>query len=161
MKKILSIFIVLNIIFLTWPFVASKKNQKGHIDVFCESTLKLNNDRNGSVFTFDGTIVSRFKPDLTGYIGMLGVAEYNGKTYNVSREVNFIYSPKDDNGIYNVELKTVNPTQADNISDELVENNITGHKGITNSYVLRRANNNTSSIGNIYTPIVMCVDKLN
>ena len=160
MKKIIAIVIIINAVFLFWVYLIYPHSHRESLDVFCESTFNMNNDRSGSVFTFSGTIVTRFKPDSTGYIGLLGAAEYQGKTYNVSREIAFTYKPKDEDGIYSINLTTISPTQADNIPNELVEYNITGRTGITNSYVLRHANENTWSIGNMYTPIVMCVDKM-
>jgi hypothetical protein len=160
MKKIIAIVIIVNTAFLLWLYVIYPHSHRGNLDIFCESTLNMSNDRSGSVFTFGGTVITRFKSDSTGYIGLLGAAEYQGKTYNVSREVGFTYEPKDDDGIYAIKLGTISPMQADNIPNELVEYNITGRAGIINSYVLRHANENTWSIGNIYTPIVMCVDKL-
>lgn len=160
MKKIVAIALIINAAFLLWVYVIYPQTHRERPDVFCESTLNLHNDRNGAIFTFGGTVVTRFKPDSTGYIGLLGSAEYQGKAYNVSREIGFTYQPKDNDGIYSINLTTITPIQADNIPDHLIENNITGRTGITNSYILRHANHNSWSIGNIYTPIVMCVDKL-
>jgi hypothetical protein len=159
MKKIIAAVLLFNLAFAVWAYVLRSPVDSRGLDVFCESTVKLNNARDGVEFNFDGTIVARFKPDLTGYIAELGVINRGGKTYNVSREVAFTYEPKDEDGIYDIRLNTVSIAQADTAPNEMVERNITGRPGGVNSYIVRHANNNSWSIGNIYTPIVMCVDK--
>lgn len=161
MRKIIVAVLFVNIVFALWALYLRAPLTPRGLNVFCEASLKLSNDRDGSVFDFDGTIVTRFKADGTGYLNLLGVAGRQGKIYNVSREVNFSWVPKDEDGIYGITLHTATVTQGDNTPNELVENNITGRMNVVNSYIVRHANHNTWSIGNIYTPIVMCVDKKN
>jgi hypothetical protein len=159
MKKIIAVIVLLNIAFIAWAyFLCSPVNGRG-LDVFCESTAKLNNDSDGTEFTFYGTIVTRFKPDQTGYIGLLGMIDRGAKLYNVSREVAFTYEPKDEDGIYDIRIDNVVVAQADTAPNEIVERNITGRPGVVSSYVVRHANANSWSIGDIYSPFLMCVDK--
>ncbi|WP_279044337.1 hypothetical protein [Cedecea davisae] len=161
MKKIILVALLANILFAGWAYVVHFLLNSHGLDVFCESTIKLNNDREGTEFNFDGTIVARFKQDLTGYIGLLGVIDRDGKHYNVSREVSFTYEPKDEDGIYGVRPNDVVTSRADTAPNEMVERNIIGRPGVVSRYVVRHTNNNSWSIGNIYTPFMMCVDKKN
>lgn len=134
----------------------------GKLDFFCESTLNLEIERGNeeSMFKYYGTVLVRFKPDLTGYMGLNGDAEYNGYRYYISREISFAYQKKDIDGIFNLKLKTKNIDIHDNIPTELIEMNITGRENIDITYIVRHVNKNTYSIGNTFTPIIMCVDKL-
>lgn len=162
MKKIFGLVLAINLIFALWVYFAPHTaSHKEKLDIFCESTLKLstNRDNENVPFHFSGTVLVRFKPDSTGYIGLSGDAEYNGTTYYVAREVGFQYQPKDTNNILSIKLNAQHIAARDNTPTQLIENNITGKPNADLVYIVRRANSNTYSIGNMYSPIIMCVDK--
>lgn len=163
LKKITVLILTVNLVFAAWVWLLPRLMPgKQMLDIFCESTLNLKaspGTQQSGIFNFEGTVLLRFKPDATGYLWLLGNAKHQDAHYNVSREVNFRYKPKDINGIYTVTFLARRVPLNDNTPNALIERNITGPVNTEMSYVIRRTNKNTYSIGNIYSPIIMCVDK--
>lgn len=161
MKKLVLLFVGLNILLLGATLYSKLDRPRQPLNFLCESTLVLNrSDEVGNkVFNFSGTVVVRFKPDNTGYIWLLGDANDNKNKTTVAREVEFTYHSKDDRGIYAVKTTAHNVTPHDDTPNALIESNITGPLGNAGSYIVRQANANSYSIGSIYSPIIMCVDR--
>ncbi len=161
-KKIMLALLGINILLAGWTVWSVRQHhQRPALDFLCESTLAMHHssDGDGRTFDFDGTVVVRFRPDETGYIWLMGSASQAAKTTTVAREISFRYRSKDEKGIYAVTVASHNRAARDDTPDALIEQNISGPQGATSSYVVRRANANTYSIGGIYSPIVMCVDR--
>lgn len=162
MKKLILAFLTLNVVLAGWMLSSSLSEEKqAPLDFLCESTLALNNNgaNKGTPFTFQGTLIVRFRPDATGYVWLMGNANDAGKETNIAREIGFTWHPKDEKGIYTITLTSQTVTPRDNTPDAVVERNISGPQGQASSYVIRPANKNTYSIGSIYMPIIMCVDR--
>jgi len=162
MKKWILTFVFINILIAGYAlFTAHQVKKQPPLDIICESTLRLNADREstGVPFQFYGTVVVRFKPDATGYVWLLGDSFYQGTHTNVAREISFHYQPKDEMGIYAIKIVGSTVTPRDNAPTDVIERNITGRPGTLSSYVIRRANENAYSIGSIYSPIIMCVNR--
>ncbi|EMH4163936.1 hypothetical protein RJ498_003234 [Pluralibacter gergoviae] len=135
--------------------------QPDTLNFMCESTLSVirAKDADNKNFKFEGTVLVRFKSDKTGYLWLLGSADYGTAQTNVAREVTFTYRSKDEGGIYAITPTAQNVTPRDNTPGELIERQLIGTPGKVSSYVVRQANANTYSIGSIYTPFMMCVDR--
>lgn len=161
-KKIALALIGLNILLLGWTLWSVRAHyQRPSLDVLCESTLAMNRSSGAESrgFSFEGTVLVRFKPNSTGYIWLLGSASEAQNKTTVAREISFHYRSKDENGIFAITVGPQNRAQRDNTPDALIEHNISGPAGSTSSYVVRKVNANTYSIGGIYSPIIMCVDR--
>lgn len=135
--------------------------QPDTLNFLCESTLTVTRakDADNKSFRFEGTVLVRFKSDKTGYLWLLGSADYGSVQTNVAREVAFTYWSKDDKGIYAITPTAQNVAPRDNTPGVLIERQLIGSPGTVSSYVVRQANANTYSIGSIYTPFMMCVDR--
>lgn len=154
--------IAVNILLSGWALWSVwRSGHKAKLDFLCESALEMNSTQGGGSkpFRFEGTVLVRFKPDETGYLWLQGSASYDNSKSTVAREIEFNYRSRDEKGIYTITPVGHNVTSRDNTPGTLIERHMTGVTGMSGSYVVRQANANTYSIGSIYSPIIMCVDR--
>ncbi|KJM66265.1 hypothetical protein B5M10_11300 [Pluralibacter gergoviae] len=161
-KKIVLALLAVNILLAGWTLWSIRQHyQRPTLDFLCESTLAMHrhSEADSRVFTFEGTVLVRFRADETGYIWLIGSASEADNKTTVAREISFRYRSKDEKGIYALTTTSQHRAQRDDTPDALIERNISGKPGTTDSYVVRRVNANTYSIGGMYSPVIMCVDR--
>lgn len=151
-----------NILLLGGAFwLTHHDRQHATLNFLCESTLAVTRtkDADNKSFRFEGTVLVRFKSDRTGYLWLLGSADNGDDQTTVAREVVFTYRSKDERGIYAITPTEQNVAPRDNTPGALIEHQLIGTIGAASSYIVRQTNANTYSIGGIYTPYFMCVDR--
>lgn len=160
-KRVMLALLAANVLLGGALWLTRADRQPGTLNFLCESTLSVTRakDPDNKSFKFEGTVLVRFKSDNTGYLWLLGSADYGTAQTNVAREVAFTYRSKDEDGIYAITPTAQNVTPRDNTPGVLIERQLIGTPGKVSSYVVRQANANTYSIGSIYTPFMMCVDR--
>lgn len=122
----------------------------------CVSVFKIQEFNNE--FSTIATSKLVMKSDKSGYVAFSGNASYEGKSMILSRDIRFKYE-KESNDIYRIfDYETVKYS-SDNTPDTLMDSVFFSTRSQKPRYIIVSKIMNAYVIGNLYSPIFMCVVK--
>ncbi|KFK93399.1 hypothetical protein IV04_17190 [Serratia sp. Ag1] len=122
----------------------------------CVSVLRMQEFTTG--FSSTETLTLVVNPNKSGYIALSGNVFYQGKPMILFREIRFRYE-KETHDIYKLyDIETVKNSR-DNTPDSLIESVFFSTKHQKPRYMIVRKIMNAYVIGNLHSPVFMCVVK--
>lgn len=131
-------------------------NSGGGLNFTCVSVLRTQDFTND--FISNETVTLVMKPDRSGYISFSGEISYKNKTTNFSRDIRYNYE-KESGELYRFyDIITVKHPR-DNTPDELVDSIFFSTSHDKARHMTASKIQNAYIIGNLHSPVFMCVVK--
>lgn len=154
-KIIISLLMALIIVTLATLWVLSLQEQKQRLfGSDCSATLAMR-DKSAN-FAANLNIYLNMREDRTGYLDMTGTVNSGGVDERAARSYSFDYVLQSGNTLHLTNI-VLDKRTADTANDGLMDKLIFSIDSRTGRYVKIAAFNNAWTIGNLYSPLFVCV----
>ena len=141
------------IIALTFYANINYRNIK-YLDNDCSTSLIMRDRING--FYIKTNIYIDFSKDSTGYLDMSGNISINDEVYTIARSWRFEYEFTSKDTLYLTDFK-MDKRAVDNSPDDLVNKQVFNTFSNQGRYLKIGNMNGAWSIGNLYSPVFLCI----
>ena len=154
-KIITSLVVVLTLaVIAALGIIAVQKNRQTVFGNDCSATFSMRDK--SSNFAANLNVYLNLRTNNTGYVDMTGTVNSKGSGYTAARAYGFEYTLQNGNTL---PLTTIllNKRAADTADDNLMDRLIFSIDSSSGRYVKITALNNAWTIGNLYSPLFVCV----
>lgn len=155
-KKIITSLVValVLVIIASLGIVALQNTRQAVFNNNCSATFSMR-DR-ASNFAINLNVYLNMQTNHTGYVDMTGTVNSNGSDYRAARSYGFEYTLQNGNTLHLTNI-VLNKRAADTADDNMMDRLIFSIDSNTGRYVKIAALNNAWTIGNLYSPLFVCV----